>query len=89
MPAQTEHRFPLDPSVPDAAGSRVTLAGLRGQARAVAVLYVASCSSTRPASCDTGWRPPCPLAASTAQRCRPRSTGCKAPTVLPPRAAKG
>src|SRR5215471_12990981 len=44
---------------------------------------VASCSSTRPASCDTGWRPPCPPAASTAQRCRPRSTGCNTPTILP------
>ena len=36
MPVQTEHRFPLDLSVLDAAGSRVTQAGLRGQARAVA-----------------------------------------------------
>jgi hypothetical protein len=36
MPVQTEHRFPLDLSVLDAAGSRVTLADLRGQARAVA-----------------------------------------------------
>jgi len=163
MPVQTEHRFPLDLSVLDAAGSRVTLADLRGQARAVAAYFmrtgtcpvciqharalarlnlptrgvqpvvavpgspthaarvrassatgspscpplaprrtwrldrtgpcsfntVASCSSTRPASCDTGRRPPCPPAASTAQRCRPRSTGCKAPTVLPQRAAKG
>ena len=163
MPVQTEHRFPLDLSVLDAAGRRVTLAGLRGQARAVAVSVtrtgtcpvciqharalarlnlptrgvqpvvavpgspthaarvrassatgspscpplaprrtwrldrtgpcsfntVASCSSTRPASCDTGWRPPCPPAASTAQRCRPRSTGCNAPTILPQRAAKG
>jgi hypothetical protein len=33
MPVQTEHRFPLDLSVLDAAGSRVTLADLRGQAR--------------------------------------------------------
>jgi len=161
MPVQTEHRFPLDLSVLDAAGSRVTLADLRGQARAVAVYFmrtgtcpvciqharalartyppaacgrwwypdrrrtppgsdassatgspscprtaprrtwrldctgpcsfntVASCSSTRSASCDTGWRPPCPPAASTAQRCRPRSTGCNAPTILPQRATKG
>jgi len=163
MPVQTEHLFPLDLSVLDAAGSRVTLADLRGQAQAVAAYLVrtgtcpvcihharalarrtypptarsrswwyparrrpppgsdassatgspsrpplaprrtwrrdctgprsfdrvASCSSTRPASCDTGRRPPCPPAASTAQRCRPRSTGCKAPTVLPQRAAKG
>jgi peroxiredoxin len=37
MPVQTEHRFPHDLSVLDAAGSRVTLADLRGQARAVAV----------------------------------------------------
>ena len=57
MPVQTEHRFTLDLSVLDAAGSRVTLADLRGQARAVAV--------------------------------RPRSTGCHAPTVLAPCAAKG
>ena len=28
-------------------------------------------------------------AASTAQRCRPRPTGCNAPTILPQRAAKG
>ena len=105
MPVQTEHRFPLDLSVLDAAASRVTLADLRGQARAVAAYFmrtwprdctgpcsfntVASCSSTRPASCDTGWRPPRPPAASTAQRCRPRSTGCKAPTILPQRVAKG
>ena len=162
MPVQAEHRFPLDLSVLDAAGSRVTLAGLRGQARAVAVYFMrtgtcpvciqhartlarldlpthdvqpvvvvpgppthaarvrrilgdrvtvvssagaqahlaagrhrtlllhaaASCSPTRPASCDTGWRG-MPTAASTAQRCRPRSTGCKAPTILPQRAAKG
>ena len=31
----------------------------------------------------------CPPAASTARRCRPRSTGRNAPTILPPRAAKG
>jgi len=164
MPVQTEHRFPLDLSVLDASGSPVTLADLRGQARAVAAYFmrtgtcpvcihharalaqrtyppaaacsrswrhrarrrtplgsgaasatgspscpslaprrtwrldrtgpcsfstVASCSSTRPASCDTGRRPPCPPAASTAQRRRPRSTGRKAPTILPQRAAKG
>ena len=163
MPVQTEHRSPPGLSVLDAAASRVTLAGLRGQARAAAVYFmrtgtcpvciqharamarldlptrgaqpvvavpgspthaarvrassatgspscpplaprrtwrldrtgpcsfntVASCSSTRPASCDTGRRPACPPAASTAQRCRPRSTGCKAPTILPPRATKG
>jgi hypothetical protein len=161
MPVQTEHRFPLDLSVLDAAGSRVTPADPRGQARAVAVYFmrtgtcpvciqharalarldlptrgvqpvvvvpghtpprsdassapgsqscpplaprrtwrrvctgpcscntVASCSSTRPASCDTGWRPSCPPAASTAQRCRPRSTGRNAPTILPQRATKG
>ena len=40
MPVQTEHRFPLDLSVLDAAGSRVTLADLRGQARAVAVYFM-------------------------------------------------
>lgn len=146
MSVQTEHRFPLDLRVLDAAGSRVTLADLRGQARAVAVYFmrtgtcpvcihhartlahrrtppgsgassatgspscpptaprrtwprdgtgpypfntVASCPSTRPASCDSGWRPHCPPAASTAQRCRPRSTGCHAPTILPQRTTKG
>jgi len=163
MPVQTEHRFPLDLSVLDAAGSRVTLADLCGQARAVAVYFmrtgtcpvciqharalawldlpthgvqpvvvvpgspthtarvrrilgdrvtvaspagaqahlaadctgpcsfntVASSSSTRPASCDTGRRPPCPPGASTAQRCRPRSTGSNAPTIFPQCAAKG
>ena len=31
----------------------------------------------------------CPPAASTARRCSPRSTGRNAPTILPPRAAKG
>ena len=31
----------------------------------------------------------CPPAASTARRCRPRSTGRNAPTILPQRAAKG
>jgi len=46
MPVQTEHRFPLDLSVPDAAGSRVTLADLRGQARAVAVYFMRT--GTRP-----------------------------------------
>jgi hypothetical protein len=40
MPAQTEHRFPLGLSVLDAAGGRVTLADLRGQARAVAVYFM-------------------------------------------------
>ena len=40
MPVQTEHRFPLDLSVLDAAGSRVTLADLRGQARAAAVSFM-------------------------------------------------
>ena len=162
MPVQTEHRFPLDLSVLDAAGSRVTLADLRGQARAVAAYFmrtgtcpvcsqharalarlnlptrgvqpvvvpgspthaarvgrilgdrvtVVSCAGAQahlaaglhrtlllqhsgimladwPASCGTGRRPPFPPAASTARRCRPRSTGRNAPTILPPRAAKG
>ena len=40
MPVQTEHRFPRDLSVMDAGGSRVTLADLRGQARAVAVYFM-------------------------------------------------
>ena len=40
MSVQTEHRFPLDLRVLDAAGSRVTLADLRGQARAVAVYFM-------------------------------------------------
>jgi len=40
MPVQTEHRFPPDLSVLDAAGSRVNLAGLRGQARAVAAYFM-------------------------------------------------
>ena len=39
MPVQTEHRFPLHLSVLDA-GSRVTLADLRGPARAVAVYFM-------------------------------------------------
>ena len=46
MPLQTEHRFPLDQSVLDAAGSRVTLAGLRHQARAVAEYFMRT--GTRP-----------------------------------------
>ena len=163
MPVQTGHRFPPDLSVLDAAGSRVTLAGLRGQARAVAVYFMrtgtrpvciqharaparpdlpthggqpvavvpgppahaarvrrilgdrvtvvsslapgrtwrrdctgpcshttaATCSSTRPASCDAGRRPPRTPAASTARRRRPRSTRRNAPAILPQRAAKG
>ena len=99
MPVQTEHRFPLDLSVLDAAGNRVTLVDLRGQARAVAVCLTRTGTlpgvhSERPcpgppASCDTGSRPRRPRATSTAQRCRPRSTGSKAPTILPQRAAKG
>src|SRR5215472_2664946 len=40
MPVQTEHRFPLDLSILDAAGNRVTLADLRGRARAVAVYFM-------------------------------------------------
>src|SRR6516165_1499671 len=40
MPVQTEHRFPLDLNVLDAADSRVTLADLRGQARAVAAYFM-------------------------------------------------
>ena len=40
MPVQTEHRFPLDLSVLDASGSPVTLADLRGQARAVAASFM-------------------------------------------------
>ena len=40
MPVQTEHRFSLDLSVLDAAGSRVTLVDLRGQARAVAAYFM-------------------------------------------------
>jgi hypothetical protein len=40
MSVQTEHRFPSDLSVLDAAGSGVTLADLRGQARAVALYFM-------------------------------------------------
>ena len=40
MPVQTAHRFPLHLSVLHAAGRRVTLADLRGQARAVAVYFM-------------------------------------------------
>src|SRR6516165_7768028 len=40
MPVQTEHRFPPDLSVLDAASSRVTLADPRGQARAVAAYFM-------------------------------------------------
>ena len=72
MPVQTEHRFPLDLSVLDAAGSRVTLAGLRGQARAVAVSFMrtgtcpvriqhARALARRtypPAACSRSWRYP-------------------------------
>jgi hypothetical protein len=48
MSVQTEHRFPSDLSVLDAAGSRVTLADLRGHARAVALYFM-----------RTGTCPPC------------------------------
>ena len=61
MPVQAEHRFPLDLSVLDAAGSRVTLAGLRGQARAVAAYFMrtGTCrsASTTPAPWP-GWTYP-------------------------------
>ena len=162
MPVRTGHRFPPGLSVLDAAGSRATLAGLRGQARAVAVSFMRT--GTCPACIQhvralarldlptRGVQPvvvpgspthaarvgrilgvrvtvvycagaqahlaaglhrtlllqhggvmlagsagvvryrlatACPPAASTAQRCRPRSTGCSAPTILPQRAAKG
>ena len=60
MPVQTEHRFPLDPSVPDAAG-------------------VARYQLTTAL----------PTGSFDAQRCRPRSTGRNAPTILPQRATKG
>ena len=40
MPVPAGHRFPPGLSVRDAAGSRVALAGLRGQARAVAVSFM-------------------------------------------------
>ena len=163
MPVQTEHRFPLNLSVRDAAGSRVTLADCaarhgRWPCTSCAPAPARSASST-PAPWP-GWTYPpaassqlvvvpgspthaarvrrilgdrvtvvssagaqahlaaglhrtlllqhsgimlvgavgvvryrlataCPPAASTARRCRPRSTGRNAPTILPPRAAKG
>src|SRR5262249_46018428 len=147
-------RAPIPPRL-DAAGSRVTVADLRGQARAVAVYFMrtGTCpvciqharalarrdlpthgvqpvvvvpgSPTLGArvtvvSCDGAQAhlaaglhrtlllqhsgimlidpagvvryrlaTALPTAASTAQRCRPRSTGRNAPTFLPQRAAKG
>lgn len=48
MSVQTEHRFPADLNVLDAAGTRVTLADLRGHARAVALYFM-----------RTGTCPPC------------------------------
>ena len=91
-PSRPSTDSPPDLSVLDAAGSRVTPASLRGQARAVAVYFMRT--GTCPA-CTQHARTlarldlPCPPAASTAQRCRPRSTGYKTPTILPQRAAKG
>ena len=40
MAVRTEHRFPSELNVLDAAGSPVTLADLRGQARAVALYFM-------------------------------------------------
>ena len=48
MSVQTEHRFPSDLSVLDAAGRRITLTDLRGPARAMAVYFM-----------RTGTCPPC------------------------------
>jgi hypothetical protein len=126
MPVQTEHRFPLDLSVLDAAGSRITLADLRGQARAVAVYFMrtGTCpvciqharalarldlpthgvapvvvvvvpgSPTHAARVRRilgrpGHRRVLRRRPSAPGRCRPRSTGRNAPTILPQRAAKG
>ena len=90
MPVQTEHRFPLDLSVLDAAGSRVTLADLRGQARAVAAYFMRtgtcrSASSTPapwpgwtypPAACSRRWRYP-------ARRRTPPGSGASSATGSP------
>ena len=85
MPVQTEHRFPLDLSVLDAVGSRVTLADLRGQARG---------GGRVPHAHRLGRRRAIPAGDRPAHRRirRPTmqaATGSKALTVLPQCAAKG
>jgi len=98
MPAQTEHRFPLGLSVLDAAGGRVALADLRGQARAVAVYFMRTGRIYLLAACSRWWwypdrrRTPPGSGASSATgspSCPPRSTGRNAPTFLRQRATKG
>ena len=103
MPVQAEHRFPLDLSVLDAAGSRVTLADLRGQARAVAVYFMrtGTCpvciqharALARP---DLPTRDLQPTVVEVPGR-TPSGSGASSatgspscpPTILPPRATKG
>ena len=90
MSVQTEHRFPLDLSVLDAAGSRVTLADLRGQARAVAGYFMppapARSASTTPAPWP-GWTyPPTTCSRSwwyPARRRTPPGSGASSATGSP------
>ena len=72
MSVQTEHRFPSDLSVLDAAGSRVTLADLRGPARAVALYFM-----------RTGTCPPCIYHARALARLNLPSHGVQPVVVVP------
>jgi hypothetical protein len=54
MPARTERRFPLGLSALDAAGSRATLADLRGQARAVVVYFGSKAPTVLPQRATKG-----------------------------------
>ena len=58
MPVQTEHRFLDRVTVVSSAGAQAHLAA--GCTGPCSFNTVASCSSTRPASCDAGWRPALP-----------------------------
>src|SRR5215472_18715834 len=91
MPVQTEHRFPLDLSVLDAAGSRVTPAGLRGQARAVAVYFMRTgtcpvCIHHAPTLARLGTYPPTTCSRSwwyPARRRTPPGSGASSATESP------
>jgi peroxiredoxin len=72
MSVQTEHRFQSDLSVLDAAGGRVTLADLRGRARAVALYFM-----------RTGTCPPCIYHARALARLDLSSQGVQPIVVVP------
>ena len=74
MSVHTEHRFPSDLSVVNAAGIRVTLPDLRGHARAMALYFM-----------RTGTCPPCIYHARALARLDLPSRGVHAVVVVPGR----